>query len=353
MEAQKFREFITEGETKPYRLVILSHNAPDDPNVTGVHFRKEAKKLGIEVFLTEMVGCRIEEKGDKVIVHSFPVDEKGEYEKLLAKGKAEYDKPFICDPKDTLIMSRSSINYNLSWKDMFRVFADKNYCIINPLSCSEICNDKWLTYLELKKRNINQPKSELVVHENDAPEALKRMGAKYPIVLKTITGTHGIGVILVESENQLAPITQVLYKLDEEIDIVLQEYIKSEYDVRVILANLEPISQMKRFQGEDFRSNISQVGVVGAPIKLTQIEYEECIKAAKAVDGLLVGVDFIPSKNREKDPPYIIEVNSSPGFLGIEEATKQPVTKMVLDKFKNRENWRIPEPISGLYDDLQ
>ena len=205
----------------------------------------------------------------------------------------------------------------------------------------------------MKKRNINQPKSELVVHENDAPEALKRMGAKYPIVLKTITGTHGIGVILVESENQLAPITQVLYKLDEEIDIVLQEYIKSEYDVRVILANLEPISQMKRFQGEDFRSNISQVGVVGAPIKLTQIEYEECIKAAKAVDGLLVGVDFIPSKNREKDPPYIIEVNSSPGFLGIEEATKQPVTKMVLDKFKNRENWRIPEPISGLYDDLQ
>ena len=84
MKAPKFKDYITEEKNKPYRLVILSHNAPDDPNVTGVHFRKEAKKLGIEVFLTEMVGCRIEEKGDKVIVHSFPVDEKGEYEKLLA-----------------------------------------------------------------------------------------------------------------------------------------------------------------------------------------------------------------------------------------------------------------------------
>ena len=39
--------------------------------------------------------------------------------------------------------------------------------------------------------------------------------------------------------------------------------------------------------------------------------------------------------------------------LGIEEATKQSVTKTVLQKFMNRENWRIPEPVSGLYDDLQ
>ena len=109
---------------------------------------------------------------------------------------------------------------------------------------------------------------------------------------------------------------------------------------------------MKRFIGKDFRSNVTQGGAA-APIKLTQLEINESIKAAQAVDGILVVVDFIPSKNREKDPPYFLEVNSSPGFLGIEEATKQSVTKTVLQKFKNRENWRIPEPVSGLYDDLQ
>ena len=32
----KFREFISEEKEEPYRLVILSHNAPDDPNATGV-----------------------------------------------------------------------------------------------------------------------------------------------------------------------------------------------------------------------------------------------------------------------------------------------------------------------------
>ena len=29
---------------------------------------------------------------------------------------------------------------------------------------------------------------------------------------------------------------------------------------------------------------------------------------------VLTGVDFIPSKNREKEPPYILEVNHSPNL---------------------------------------
>ena len=242
----KFSSFITEAKDKPYKLVILSHNAPDDPNATGVRFRDEAKKLGIKVFLAEMVGCRLEEDGDNIIIHSLPTNEKGEYKEPEPKEEPKYAPPFVCNPKDTLVMVRSSTAYNISWKDMFRVFMDKGFCIINPLTCSEICVDKWHTYQELKKYNLTQPKTELVTHKEDAPAALKRLGVDYPVILKTITGTHGIGVILVESENQLGPITQILYKLDEEIDVLLQEYIKTDFDVRVILANLDPIAQMNK-----------------------------------------------------------------------------------------------------------
>ena len=346
---EKFSSYIQEVKEKPYRLVILSHNAPDDPNSTGVRFREEAKKLGIKVYLAEMVGCRLEEDGDKVIVHSLPTNEKGEYEEPKPGEEPKYAPGFVCDPKDTLIMVRSSTAYNISWKDMFRVFMDKGFCIINPLTCSEICVDKWHTYQELKKHNLTQPKTELVTHKEDAPAALKRLGTKFPVILKTITGTHGIGVILIESENQLGPITQILYKLDEEIDVLLQEYIETEFDVRVILANLEPIAQMKRIVGKDFRSNISQ-GSSAQPIELTQLELDECIKAAKAVDGLIVGVDFIPSKNREKLPPYMLEVNSSPGFLGIEEAVKDSVTKVVLEKYMDRNIWRKSKITNSIFD---
>ena len=52
-------------------------------------------------------------------------------------------------------------------------------------------------------------------------------------------------------------------------------------------------------------------------IKLTELEIEECLKAAKAVGGYWTAIDFIPSKNRDKEPPYFLEVNSSPGTEGI------------------------------------
>ena len=42
----------------------------------------------------------------------------------------------------------------------------------------------------------------------------------------------------------------------------------------MILANLDPIAQMKRIVGTDFRSNISQ-GASATHIELTQLELDE------------------------------------------------------------------------------
>ena len=64
-------------------------------------------------------------------------------------------------------------------------------------------------------------------------------------------------------------------------------------------------------------------------------------KAASLVKGDLVGVDFLPVKNREKEQPYILEFNSMPGFSGVERATKdKSTTRQILEHFKNRDNWR-------------
>jgi glutathione synthase/RimK-type ligase-like ATP-grasp enzyme len=90
----------------------------------------------------------------------------------------------------------------------------------------------------------------------------------------------------------------------------------------------------------DFRSNVSQ-GSDPVPHKLTGLEKEESLAAAKAVGGIVVGVDFIPAKNREKDKPYFIEVNSTPGLIGIEECLKSEgsVTKKILTKLQDRSLW--------------
>ena len=120
----------------------------------------------------------------------------------------------------------------------------------------------------------------------------------------------------------------------------------------------EVLGAMKRpiIEG-DFRSNVSQ-GSEPEVFQLTEMEKFESIRAAQAVDGDVVGVDFIPAKDREKDKPYFIEVNSTPGLMGIEstfsgstipkdlykdalkkEKGKFSITSEILKTLKNRDNW--------------
>ena len=84
----------------------------------------------------------------------------------------------------------------------------------------------------------------------------------------------------------------------------------------------------------DFRSNASQ-GAKVTTYDLTELESEQCILAAKAIGGLFTGVDFIPSKNPKTQPPYILEVNSSPGTENIEKANNRNIVKDVLSYFSN------------------
>ncbi len=119
-------------------------------------------------------------------------------------------------------------------------------------------------------------------------------------------------------------------KIDNN-EILLQEYIDTKFDIRVIVLNNKIIAAIKRVKiTNDFRSNISQ-GSKAYTIKLTKLEKETCIRAAMAVDGKFVGVDFIPSSNRVLEKPYVLEVNHSPGTQGISLATRSEICEDIIN----------------------
>ncbi len=134
------------------------------------------------------------------------------------------------------------------------------------------------------------------------------------MILKTLRGSKGVGVIFIESKRQLISLVQLLWKQDEKTEILLQSYIKSDFDVRALVLNGKILTAMRRdvLKG-DFRSNYSQ----GAKVKEYKLNDEEisiCLNADKAAGGIYTAVDFI--KNG-KDI-FVLEVNSSPGTEGIE-----------------------------------
>jgi len=109
-----------------------------------------------------------------------------------------------------------------------------------------------------------------------------------------------------------------------------------------LVVNGKVLAAMRRnVMDGDIRSNAS-LGATTESIELTDIEIETSIKVAELVKGDIVGVDLLPAKNREKEKPYVLEANATPGFGGIERITKdKSITQEILKTYFNRDNWRL------------
>ena len=78
--------------------------------------------------------------------------------------------------------------------------------------------------------------------------------------------------------------------------VLLQDFVEADYDVRAHVIAGKFYGAIKRpIVKKDFRSNVA-LGSKPEALTLTKLEQDHVVRAAKAVDGLWVGVDFIPAK---------------------------------------------------------
>ncbi len=347
---EKFSSF-TEEKGKPYKLVVFNHHGETVRDVDKEEgftdndkvIMKSAKEAGIKLYMVDFIGGFLSTKNGKRYLNSFPINEDGLV--LPEKGKVKYQTPIELNKEDTLIMPRGlgTLGFTSSrgWSDMISDLELDGFTTIPSIKCWDNCSSKYFTDILCKKAGLRTPKTVALSHSEDSERAVKELGSKFPIILKSSTGTQtGIGVTIVESMRSLNGIVQMILLYGKYLPIIIQEYIPLEYDVRVMVLDDKIIGAMKRnviTDDSDFRSNIS-LGAKAELIELTELEKKDSITAAKAVDGRLVGIDFIPAKNREKEKPYILEVNSMPGFSGI-EGLKKGLVQEILEHFKDRTLW--------------
>jgi len=148
-----------------------------------------------------------------------------------------------------------------------------------------------------------------------------------PLVIKLLEGTQGIGVVLAETHQAARSVIEAFRGL--EANILVQEYIKEAAgaDIRCLVVGGKVIASMRR-QGAagDFRSNLHRGGKA-EKIKLTPEERSTAVRSAKAMGLGVAGVDLL----RSNHGPVVIEVNSSPGLEGIEQATGVDVAGKIID----------------------
>jgi len=176
--------------------------------------------------------------------------------------------------------------------------------------------DKLRSLQILSRSGIGIPRTAFAKHPGDIKNLIKQVGGA-PLVIKLLESTQGKGVVLAETAKAASSVIEAFYGL--EANIIVQEFIKEAKaeDIRAFVVDGKVVGSMKRTGVEgEFRSNLHKGGSAQA-VKLTRKEKSMAIKAANALNLKIAGVDML----RSDRGPLVIEVNSSPGLEGIENAT--------------------------------
>ena len=157
-----------------------------------------------------------------------------------------------------------------------------------------------------------------------------------PLVIKLLEGTQGKGVVLAENSKAAESVINAFKSLNA--NILVQEYIKEAEgrDIRCFVIGGKVVASIQRqaTKGE-FRSNLHQGGTATV-IKITPEEKKLAVKAAKVIGLQIAGVDII----RSNRGPLVLEVNSSPGLEGIEQATGKDIAGMMIEAIEKQLGWQ-------------
>lgn len=169
-----------------------------------------------------------------------------------------------------------------------------------------------------------------------------------PLIVKLLEGTQGKGVVLAENPKAAESVINAFKSLNA--NILVQEYIKEAEgkDIRCFVIGGKVVASIQRqaTKGE-FRSNLHQGGTATV-IKITSQEKRLAVKAAKVLGLQIAGVDII----RSNRGPLVLEVNSSPGLEGIEQATGKDIAGMMIAAIEKQLGWQHEVNVAVVEDEV-
>lgn len=177
----------------------------------------------------------------------------------------------------------------------------------------------------LSRKGIGLPITGFANKPDDIQDLIKMVGGA-PLVIKLLSGTQGIGVVLAETKKAAESVIEAFLGLNASV--LVQEFIKEAggSDIRCFIVGEKVVAAMKR-QGQEgeFRSNIHRGGTAEL-ITITSEERKTALKAANTMGLNVCGVDIL----RAERGPVVMEVNSSPGLEGIETATGKDIAGNII-----------------------
>ena len=204
----------------------------------------------------------------------------------------------------------------------------KGINVINCLNTSIFAGNKLFTHMLLQKNGIPTPFSTVAFSEEAALAALESQG--YPMVLKPTVGSWGRLIALLkdrdsaegimESRERMYPIYQVYY---------LEEFVqRPPRDIRAIVIGDKVVAAIYRYSGDSQWKTNMALGGRAEECKVTKELEDICMRAKNVVQGQIVGVDLMESKEKGL---LVHEVNNTTEYKNTVRVTGVDIPALMID----------------------
>jgi ribosomal protein S6--L-glutamate ligase len=208
--------------------------------------------------------------------------------------------------------------------DALASLADSGVQVVNSPKSVECAVDKYLTTVRLEQAKLPVPPTITAQETESAMQAFEQLGGD--VVVKPLFGSEGRGIVRVSDPDLAFRTFRTIERTG--CTLYLQKYIDHEgFDVRVLVLDGQVVGGMTRASSSDFRTNISR-SAIAKPYAASDFEVDLSLRAAKAVDCRIAGVDLLYSKSGDC---YVLEVNAVPGWKSFNQANSTDVADLLID----------------------
>ena len=279
-----------------------------------------------ESYETQKLVEEFDKQGIKVrVVRPDDVDifvDRDDRKSILVAGRTRQLPDFV--------MPRTGSGTTYFIKAIIRHLERLGVILINGSDAIDNVKDKLYTQQILGESKLPVPKTLLVKHPINLEWV--ETNINFPVIIKTLSGSFGAGVFLAETKKQLEQLVKMAEITKKSYNIIVQEFIKDSWgkDIRVFVLNKKVIGcMMRQSTDEDFRANITRGGE-GIPYQITE-EIEWLGGESARLLGLdIAGVDLLFNNGSYS----ICEVNSSPGFEGMDNYTNTNIAEDIVNFVK-------------------
>ncbi|NJB83982.1 30S ribosomal protein S6--L-glutamate ligase [Wenyingzhuangia aestuarii] len=214
---------------------------------------------------------------------------------------------------------------------LLRMFKSLGTYCLNEAESISSSRDKLFSSQLFSKNDIHIPTTGFAKSPLDTKDLIHMVGGA-PLIIKLLESTQGKGVVLAETNKAAESVINAFKSLNA--NILVQEFIREANgkDLRCFVVDGRVVASIERTAAKgEFRANIHQGGSASI-VRISSEEKKLALKSAKILNLPVAGVDLI----RSNKGPLLLEVNSSPGLEGIENATGKDIAGNIIQAIEKK-----------------